>query len=113
MRRLVSALAMIAVCASCAQARGEAPCPELTRLRSKAVEAAKGAFGAPSERCEALVRLSMAWEDVADYARDHREACEISQTSLADMEKRHRDAVLERKEVCAGRPARVFPPELR
>jgi hypothetical protein len=46
-------------------------------------------------------------------ARDHRESREISQASLADMEKRHREAVPERKEVCAGRPARVFPPEIR
>ena len=113
MRKLVSALAMIGLCASCAQVRAEAQCPELARLRGQAVEAAKRTVGAPSGRCEALVRLSMAREDVADYARDHREACEISQTSLADMEKRHREAVLERKEVCAGRPARLYPPELR
>jgi hypothetical protein len=114
MRTLVSLFVTIALGASCWQVRAETPCPELTRLRSKAVEAAKRTFGASmSERCEATVRLSMAWEDVTEYARDHRESCEISQASLADMEKRHREAVQERKEVCAGRPARVFPPEIR
>jgi hypothetical protein len=65
-----------------------------------------------SDRCEAYIRFSMAWAEVAEYACDHRESCDISQSSLDAMEKRHREAVQERKEICAGRPGRPFPAEV-
>jgi hypothetical protein len=113
MRTLVSALAIIALGASCYPVRAEAPCPELTRLRSEAADAAKLRSSAPTrDRCEAYIRFSMAWAEIAEYARDHRESCDISQGSLDAMEKRHREAVHERKELCAGRPGRRFPAEI-
>src|SRR5262249_5951330 len=113
MRTLVSVLAMISLGASCYGVRAEAPCPELTRLRSDAADAARLRSSAPMpDRCEAYIRFSLAWAEIAQYARDHRESCDVSQSSLDAMEKRHREAVQERKEICAGRPGRRFPAEI-
>jgi hypothetical protein len=49
---------------------------------------------------------------MVQYANDNREACDISTLSLDEFEKYHREAVQARDNVCAGRPARPFPPDV-
>ena len=113
MRTLIPALAMIALAGSCGQANAQAQCPELTRLRSEATGASKPMGRAlTSDLCEAYIRSSMAWGATVQYANDHRESCGISSRSLSEFEKYHREAVNARDNVCAGRPARPFPPEI-
>jgi hypothetical protein len=113
MRTLMPALAMIALVGCCSQANAQAQCPELTRLRGEAAEASKPTSRAlTSDRCEAYIRSSMAWGIMVQYANDHRELCGISIRSLSEFEKYHREAVNARDNVCAGRPARPFPPEI-
>jgi hypothetical protein len=108
------ALAAIALAGFCNQVNAQAQCPELTRLRGEAAEVSKqrGALVPPSQRCEAYVRISMAWGAIAQYASDHREACDISNVSLNEFEQRHREAVTARDNICSGRPVRPFPPEI-
>src|SRR5262249_17815670 len=75
------------------QVNAQAPCPELTRLRSEAQEALKQSMTVPaSERCYMYVRLSVAWGAVAQYANDNRESCHISIPSLNEFEQYHREA---------------------
>jgi hypothetical protein len=113
MRTLIPALAMTALAGFCSHASAQAQCPELTRLRSEAVEASKPMTRAlTSSRCEAYIRSSMAWADLVQYANDHRESCDISIRSLSDFETYRREAATARDNVCAGRPARPFPPEI-
>ena len=113
MRTPVPAIAVIALVGFCSQANAQAQCPELTRLRSEASEAAQQTRGAPtSDRCAAYIRFSMAWGAIAQYANDHRELCDISTPLLSDFEKRYREAVSARENVCAGRPIRPFPPDI-
>jgi len=113
MRTLLPALAVIALGGFFNQANAQAPCPEFTRLRSEAVEAQRPtARGLMSGRCDALIRSSIAWRAVLQYADDHREMCDISIRSLGEFEKYYSDAVTARDNVCAGRPARPFPPEI-
>jgi hypothetical protein len=113
MRKLLQALAMIALGGFFNQANAQAQCPELTRLRSEAVAAQKpmqrDLFGG---RCDAYIRISIAWRAVLQYAEDHRESCDISLRLLGEFEKYHREAVSARDNVCAGRPARPFPAEI-
>jgi hypothetical protein len=112
MRTLMPALA-IALVGFCSQANAQAQCPELTRLRSEAAEASKPTRRALiSDRCEAYIRSSMAWDVMVQYANDHRELCNISIHSLSEFEKYHREAVSARDNVCTGRPVRPFPPEI-
>lgn len=86
-------------------AGAQTQCPELTRLRAEVVAAAKPARGAPAlGRCETYIRISIAWNDVAKYASDHREACDVSSPMLDAIEKAHREAVKARDNVCTGRP---------
>jgi hypothetical protein len=97
------------------QAHAQARCPELIRLRSEAAEALKqtrGGLVPASGRCTAYNRLSIAWEAITEYAKDNREACDISTPSLDDFEKYHVEAIKARDNVCAGRPARPFPPDI-
>ena len=54
----------------------------------------------------------MAWGAVAQYANDHRETCDISILSVNEFEEYHRKAAKARDDVCAGRPARPFPPDI-
>jgi len=90
----------------CSQANAQERCPELTRLRSEAAEAIKPRTSvAPSDRCGAYNRFSMAWGAIAQYANDHRELCDISIVSLSEFEKRHREAEKARDNVCAGPPS--------
>jgi len=104
---------MMALVGFCSQAGAQASCPELTRLRGEAAAASEKVRVFPaSDRCAAYIRFSMAWDAVTQYANDHRESCGISSRSLSEFEKYHREAVNARDNVCAGRPARPFPPEI-
>ncbi len=107
------ALAIMALVGFGGQANAQARCPELTRLRGEAAEVFKQTRGVPtSERCEAYNRLSTAWRAVVQYANDNRESCDISVLSLNDFENYRSEAVKARDNVCAGRPARPFPPDI-
>ena len=109
MRPLVPALTMIALLGFCIQANAQASCPELARLRSEAQAALKQSRSVPtSERCYRFNRLSEAWGDVAQYANDNRESCQISVASLNDFERYRREALKDRDNVCAGRPLRPY-----
>ena len=113
MRTLLPALAMIALGGFSNQANAQAQCPELTRLRSEAAGAQKPmARGLISNPCDAYIRTSMAWRAVLHYAEEHREMCDISIRALSDFEKYYSEAVSARDNVCAGRPARPFPPDI-
>jgi hypothetical protein len=88
-------------------------CPELTRLRSEAAQTSARTRGAPAlGRCETYIRISIAWNDAAKYASDHREACDVSTSMLDTIEKAHREAVKARDNVCTGRPFRNYPAEI-
>jgi hypothetical protein len=109
MRTRMLAFTVIALVGFCIQADAQALCPELTRLRSEAQEALKQSRSVPvSERCYRYNRLSEAWGDLAQYANDNRQSCQISMTSLDDFERYHRDAVKDRDNVCAGRLLRLY-----
>lgn len=106
-------LVTIALVGFCSHANAQAPCPELTRLRSDAARAAKQATGVPTaDRCETYSRLSTAWNELVRYASDHREQCNVSDASVSEFEQRHCEAVNARDNVCAGRPLRPFPPAI-
>lgn len=114
MRMHVSVLAILALVAISTHA-GAQPCPELTRLRSEAADASKQTWGgiAPTaQRCEAYGRTANAWDAILQYARQNRELCEISARSLDEFEKYRDEATKTRDNVCSGRPARPFPPEI-
>ena len=88
-------------------------CPELIRLRGEVAAAQKQTIGVPMpDRCVAYVGLSRAWGAIVQYASEHREQCGISSPSLEQLERSHREAAEARKNVCAGRPPRAFPPEI-
>ncbi|QPF85841.1 hypothetical protein IC762_05925 [Bradyrhizobium genosp. L] len=113
-------LAVVALLGFCASAGAQESCPELARLNADAEAALKKASRlAAQDRCDAYVHYSVAWADLARYARDHREPCGISAASLSDIDKGHRRAVTEREDACGGlrrNPAllqgRTFPPEI-
>jgi hypothetical protein len=109
----MAALTTLALLGFCIQANAQAPCPELTRLRSEAQQALKQSMTAPvSERCYMYIRLSVAWGAVAQYANDNRESCHISIPSLNEFEQYHREAVRDRDNVCAGRTLRPYPADV-
>jgi len=113
MRTSIPALAMIALVGFCSQTRAQGRCPELIRLRSEAADALKKTRGVPtSDRCAAYIRYSVAWGTIVQYANDHRELCDISVASLSDFDKYRREAVTARDNVCAGRPAHPYPPDI-
>jgi hypothetical protein len=96
---------------NCANAQER--CPELIRLRSEAAAAQKQTIGVPTpDRCVAYARLSRAWGAIVQYASDHREQCGISSPSLEQLERSRQEAAEVRKNACAGRPPRAFPPEI-
>jgi DICT domain-containing protein len=106
-------LAALTLIGAVSQASAQTSCPELVTLRREASEASRHIIGVPtSERCVAYNRFSAAWAAIAKYANDHREQCEISADSLGDFEKRHVEAKKARDNICAGRPAQPFPPEI-
>ena len=97
---------LIALVGLCSPANAQTQCPELARLRAEAEAAAKPARGARAlAGCETYIRISIAWNDAAKYASDHREACDVSESMLDTIEKAHRQAVKTRDNICSGRPA--------
>jgi len=113
MRTQIPAVALIALLGFGSQATAQTPCPELARLRSEVAEALKKTRGAPTpERCVSYSRFATAWDALVQYANDNREVCDISIVKLNDFEKYHRDAEKARDNVCAGRPARPYPPDI-
>ena len=111
MRTLLQAVAMIALAGFAGEA--QAQCPELTRLRSEAVEATRPMNrGLMPGRCDVYIRASLAWKAVVDYASDHQDVCDISDGSLATLERYRREAVMARNNVCAGRPVMPFPADI-
>jgi hypothetical protein len=113
MRILLPVVAIIALAGLCREAGAEAQCPELTRLRSEAVQASKPMTRSlMSSRCDAYVRASRAWSAVVDYANDHQDVCDISDRQLGDLETWRREAVTARNNICAGRPVRPFPADI-
>jgi hypothetical protein len=113
MRTQIPAVALIALLGFGCQATAQTPCPELARLRSEVAEALKRTRGAPTlERCVYYNRFATAWDAVVQYANDNRDVCDISTVKLNDFEKYHRDAEKARDNVCAGRPARPYPPDI-
>ena len=112
-RRGMPPLAIIALLGLLVQAHAQAPCPELTRLRSEAQEALKQSRTVPaSERCYMYNRLSEAWAAAVRYANDNRESCHVSIPSLNEFEQYHRKAVKDRDNVCVGRPLRPYPADV-
>ena len=109
MRTLLPAVALIALLAASIAANAQAPCPELTRLRSEAQETLKKSMTVPQlERCHIYTQLSMAWDAVTQFANDHREVCQVSAPSLDAFERARRAAVKDRSNACAGRPLRPY-----
>ena len=109
MRSRIPIFAALALLGICDQADAQGLCPELTRLRSEAQVALKQSMAAPApERCYRYNRQSEAWEDLARYASDNREACHVSIASLNDFERYHSEAVRDRDTVCAGRLLRPY-----
>jgi hypothetical protein len=107
----VIAIATLALIAFSVRASPQAQCPELDRLRREVAEAAKDLTGSQTpDRCQAYIRFSVAWAAIARYASEHRETCDISISSLDQFEKRHREAVSARDDICAGHLP--FPPEI-
>ena len=107
----IPSLTIIALLGLCIQAHAQDRCPELTRLRGEAAEALKQTMGVPA-RCDSYNRLSKARSAMVHYASDHREPCDISVSSLSELEKNDHDAEKARDNVCAGRPARPYPPDI-
>jgi hypothetical protein len=106
-------LTIIALLGFCIQAHAQDRCPELTRLRGEAAEALKQTMSGPaSARCDSYNRLSKARSAIVQYASDHRDSCDISVSSLSELEKNDHDAEKARDNVCAGRPARPYPPDI-
>jgi hypothetical protein len=113
MHALLPIVAMITACGLCREAGAQTQCPELTRLRSEAVEASRPTSRAlMSGRCDAYIRASRAWSAVIDYANDHQDVCDISDRLLGDFETWRREAVTARNNVCSGRPVRPFPADV-
>ena len=111
----VRTLALLALFGFDTPASAQAQCPELTRLLFKVADASYQTRGGPiptSGLCASYVRLTMAWDDVIKYVKEHREWCDVSTVSPNVLEKNHDEAVKARNNVCAGLPARRFPTEL-
>ena len=121
LRTNVPSLTMIALVSFCTPATSQERCPELTQLYAEADEALKKAATLTAQdRCDAYLKFSVTWAEIARYAHNHSELCEISISSLSDIDKRHRQAVEERENACGGRRGslhpfvrREFPPEIR
>ena len=110
MRMYSLVLATIVLVALGGDAYAQPRCSELAKLRDDVVEAAKQLTGIAS--CEAYSRFTTAWGRVLRYANTHRESCEISGAALTGFDSRHREAVMMRNAVCAGRPLQPFPPDI-
>jgi hypothetical protein len=105
-RVLVATLALLGA----AHAQTPSRCPELMQLNTDAEAALRKADGLTGQdRCDSLVHYSAAWADIDNYARDHRELCGISTSSLNDIAESHKRAVRGREDACGGRRA-LTPP---
>jgi len=113
MWKLGTSFVLLTLVASPGSANAQTQCPELTRLRAEAEALAKPARGIRVlPRCETYIRMSIAWNDAAKYAGEHREACDVSSSMLDAIEKAHRAAVTTRDNICSGRPAMSYPAEI-
>jgi hypothetical protein len=103
------ALALAALLGAATAAAAQAPCPELTRLRGAAQAVLKetGTGPAPA-RCHHYIRLSQAWGALAQFAGDHRAACQVSSPALDAFARYQRQAEADRDHACAGRPLRAY-----
>ena len=113
MRITVPTLAVVMLAGWSFQTSAHARCPELTELRITANQASKEVVTfAGGSRCDAYVRSAMAWNALLQYANDHRESCEVSATSLTELEKLRQENAQMRDNVCAGRPAQPYPADI-
>jgi hypothetical protein len=111
--KLVQILIVIAPACLGVQAKAQAPCPEVVRLRNVATGAWKDAMRAPQpKRCGALNRAALAAEETLSYAMNNRQSCTVSDRFLAQLDGYHRDAMQARDNVCAGRPMRPYPADI-
>ena len=109
--RGVPAFTIIVLLGLGVQAKAQAPCAELLRLRNAASETWKHAMSAAaSQRCGALAQASVATEATLNYADNNRHSCNISDRLLNEVDRRQ--AVQARDNVCAGRPLRSYPPDI-
>ena len=98
MWKLGSSFVLLTLAGLSSPANAQTQCPELTRLRAEAVALAKPTRGpprAPLPGCEAYIRISIAWNDVAKYASEHRETCDVSSSTLDAIERAHRRLLFE------------------
>src|SRR5262245_31469630 len=109
LRTLPPVLALAALLGAGTAAAAQAPCPELTRLRGAAQDTLKASATVPaSERCHRYIRVSQAWDALAQYANDHREACQITNHVVRELARYQRQAEKDRDNACAGRPLRPY-----
>jgi hypothetical protein len=109
----VAACTMVALVGLTVQAEAQMPCQQYLRLRNAASEAWKQAMKTPrSDRCEALLRASLAAEATLTYVDANRESCAISVELLNQVEGDHREALQARDNACAGRPVRPYPADI-
>jgi hypothetical protein len=107
------ALTIIVLLGLGVQAKAQAPCAEVLRLRNAASEAWKYAMSAPaSQRCGALAQASVATKATLNYADNNRQSCNISDRLLNEVDGYHRQAVQAHNNVCAGRPLRSYRPDI-
>jgi len=111
MRVLSLALVALMTAAFCGEADAQAVCSELARLRGEAATVVKDMNGLA--KCADLNRFAMAWGRIVRHASEHHVSCQISGDALIEIEGRYREALKMRDTVCAGRPLRPFPPEIR
>jgi len=111
--RGMTVLTMVALAGLTVQAGAGAPCQQYLQLRNAASDASKQAMRAPRyDRCEALVRASLAAEATLKYADNNRESCDISVQLLSQVEGAYREALKARDNACAGRPVRPYPADI-
>jgi hypothetical protein len=109
---LLPACAAIALGGLCGHAHAQSQCLELDRLHNQAIQAQKPLTRGLPGSCGAYIRSSQAWRALIEYADEYRVVCNISERSVNEFEKYRREATSGRDNVCAGRPARAFPPEI-
>jgi hypothetical protein len=110
---LLPACLAIALGGFCSYAHAQAQCPEFVRLHDAARDAQRPTVnGRIPGSCGAYVRSAQAWRALVEYADEYRVVCDISERSRDEFEKYRREAATRRDNVCAGRPARPFPPDI-
>jgi hypothetical protein len=114
---------IIALAGFCSPVVSQERCSDSDRLTAEAETTFANAAGSVGPgRCDAYIRYSVAWAEAAKYARSHREHCDISASSLSEINELHRKAVAERIDACGGPNSNstlpkgerhIFPPEIR